>query len=124
MPNDNLKSLTDRELHARIVEIVSKKRTSELLLIDALVFMRNNQAFQRFGYYSLAQYMRDSLGFSPDESWKTSQAVHLICRFPNVGELLASGQTHLSHVAMLRPRLTKRGTKGNWPRFWKRPSIT
>jgi hypothetical protein len=102
----DLKSLSDHELHAHIRELLSQKRTTDLKLIKALIVMRNNQAFQRAGFFSLSEYMRDALGFSRDESWKTSQAVEVICKSKRAWELLESGQTYISHLAMLNAKLT------------------
>src|SRR5690606_17442925 len=93
MTANDLKSLSDGELHAHIKQLVCQKRTADLNLIEALVVMRKNQAFQRAGFYSLAEYMRDALGFSRDESWKTSQAVEVICQSKKALDLLKTGQT-------------------------------
>ena len=46
------------------------------------------------------------IGLTPNTYWKRAQAWRVLCRFPEIGEMVEKGEACVSHVAMLSAKIT------------------
>ena len=51
------------------------------------------------------------IGLTPNTYWKRAQAWRVICRFPEISEMVKKGETCVSHVAMLSAKITASNAK-------------
>jgi len=98
--------LSDPDLVAEVKRLVCCERAATAQLIAYLAELDQRQLYLGEGYSSLFDYCTKALSMSEDEAFYRIRAVRLVCRFPAVLEMLASGSIHLSTVRLLSPCLT------------------
>ncbi len=105
--SDIMESLSNHELIEEIKSLVAKEKLIDSEILMALKVVKHRKLHLRDGYASLADYCALVLGMSEDQAWKRSQAVDTITSHPWALEMLKSGDTKLSQLAMIKPKITK-----------------
>jgi hypothetical protein len=105
MSLDDLETLTDADLVARIATLtsVAREKTADLIAHLAELDARGLHLAQ--GFRSLYGYCRHVLHLSEHEAYNSMEAAHAARRFPVIVRLLAEGHLHLTAVCLLAPRL-------------------
>ena len=76
----------------------------ELLAQLSIVFRRNLYALR--GYTSLNQYLIEHFGMSRQQAFQRAAVARIIYENPGLLDMLQKGETCLSHLAIIAPRLT------------------
>ncbi len=57
--------------------------------------------------YMTTEKFAGHLGLTPNQYWKRAQVARMFRYHPGAQNLLESGETHLSHLAMIAPKITQ-----------------
>jgi hypothetical protein len=99
--------LSDPDLLARLCGLAGKEReTSAELVAHLAVLDARPSLYAAHGHGSLFSYCTRALLLSEDAACNRIDAARACRRFPEILDLLASGELSLSSVRMLRPCLT------------------
>jgi hypothetical protein len=93
--------LTDRELHMRLREFVSRERTLTLHVVDHLIEVARRRLYAVRGFSSLFTYCTGDLGYSNAAAARRVGAARTIERFPRVRGMLARRELSLSTLALI-----------------------
>ena len=100
-------SLPDKDLLARIDNLVGKERETTVELVAHLAALeRRRSVYAALGYGSLYAYCTQALRLSEDAACNRIDAARICLRFPGVLDLLGSGAISLSTIRILKPHLT------------------
>ena len=102
---NDLRTLTDDALIARVAALAARSRETTADLIAHLVELERRRLHLACGFKSLFGYCRRVLHCSEAGSYDRMQAAHAARRFPVVIPMLAEGLLHLTAVRLLSPHL-------------------
>jgi hypothetical protein len=93
-----------RELFERTKKTVAKEReiSLEVVLLIGCLEVKNAAVNLGFG---LRENLAKGLGLTPNMYWKRAQAGRALLAHPQFIDLILTGKTHISHVAMIAPKL-------------------
>ena len=100
MAND-LFDLSSQQLVAHLRDLIWQHKKLEVEIIEALHVIICRRMHLQSGFSNLGDYCQEVFGISQDIAWKRSLVARVIGPFPGLLELLRSGKTHLSHLAMV-----------------------
>ena len=101
-----LRSLSHIELVTNTKMLVSQEKKLEIDIILHLQEIKRRRLDAARGYFGIGDFCEKALGLSKDAAWKRSQVVNVVIFFPCLLEMLKEGKTHMSHIAMLAPKVT------------------
>jgi 5-methylcytosine-specific restriction endonuclease McrA len=102
----SLRSLSDDVLLSRLRDLVGREREVTLAVLDHLNEIRRRELHLRLGHPSLFAYCTRALGYSSSAAGRRIQAAVCLARFPEVRDLLASGEANVCTIAMVSLVLT------------------
>ncbi len=85
--------------------LVADERTRTAELLAHLAEVDERRLYLEHATSSLFAYCVEVLGFSEDMAWRRVQAARLARAYPRIFELVASGELHLTALALLAPHL-------------------
>ncbi len=86
-----LKSLSDRELVARLRSLVEKEKSFTLEIVSHLIEVARRGLHLGKGYGSLYEYCTGELGYTDASAWRRVRAAQAILRCPEAWERLVQG---------------------------------
>src|SRR5678816_54041 len=109
MNAENLSTLSDAELVARLETLVKEERRLTAALLLHLAEVEARDIHLRAACSSIYVYCTRVLGMSEDEAFKRIRAARALRNYPVVAEAVAEGRLHLTAVVRLAPHLTEEG---------------
>jgi 5-methylcytosine-specific restriction endonuclease McrA len=103
----DLSRCSDENLLSSVAELVGTHRVVTAKLVAHLAEIEDRRLQLVAGYSSMFDFCQKKLGMSESEAFRRILAARLARRFPAVVSLLASGDTNLSTLELLRERLTE-----------------
>ena len=102
----NLEDKTDAEIENELKSLVA---TSHNIEVTILLYLREltKRNIDNAQYLSLAGYCQHILGLTKSQSLKRSQAATTANIAPETIDMLKNGETHVSQMALLAPKLTE-----------------
>ena len=97
----SLSSMTDIKLERRLHALAWGEKHVLTAFLRHLDEFDQRRAFAPRGYPSLFRYCTKELGLSEDEAYLRIQAARLSREHPEILEMLAKGETHLSSLAKI-----------------------
>jgi 5-methylcytosine-specific restriction endonuclease McrA len=104
--SEPVKALTDKDLMAQLTFLIATEKNNVLQQIPLIRELFERKIHLSLGYSNFAVYCEESLGLSKSQAWKRCQAGLVARFFPRVWEMLEKGETSVSCVAMLAPKIT------------------
>jgi hypothetical protein len=94
--------------------IALAKRAKEVHAIEHRAGIESVQLIAQLESYNAAvnlgmtsEHFARAIGLSPNQYWKRAQAARVIRFFPQCLDMLKSGETAISHLALISPRITQ-----------------
>jgi hypothetical protein len=81
-----------------------KEITLEITLLIGMLDRMNAAVNLRIGK---REDLAKELGLTPNQYWKRAQAGRVFINFPEFIEMVLEGKTHISHIALLAPKITQ-----------------
>jgi 5-methylcytosine-specific restriction endonuclease McrA len=103
----NLRGHTNEAVLSDVRKLIGSQRELTARLIVYLAEIEHRRLHVVAGFSSMFDFCVKELRLSEGEAFRRLAAARLVRRFPVVHTLVASGEVHLSALAMLRPHLTK-----------------
>ena len=103
----NLRGLSNRELLARVKELVSRERAVTLEILVHLVEVERRRLHLELGYPSLFEYCLRHLGYSSSAASRRIHTARCIRDYPEVYGLLEKNEVNLSSVSLVASILKK-----------------
>ncbi len=94
------------ELFQRTKETVARERLISLEVVLLIGLLEKQNAAVNLGFGKRENLAR-SLGLTENAYWKRAQAGRILVSFPEFIGLVKKGLTHISHIAVLAPKITK-----------------
>jgi hypothetical protein len=94
------------ELFQRTKETVARERQISLEVVLLIGLLETQNAAVNLGLGKRENLAR-SLGLTENAYWKRAQAGRVLVSFPELIGLVKKGFTHISHIAVLAPKITK-----------------
>ena len=94
------------ELFQRTKETVARERQISLEVVLLIGLLETQNAAVNLGLGKRENLAR-SLGLTENAYWKRAQAGRVLVSFPELIGLVKKGLTHISHIAVLAPKITK-----------------
>ena len=94
------------ELFQRTKETVTRERQISLEVVLLIGLLETQNAAVNLGLGKRENLAR-SLGLTENSYWKRAQAGRVLVSFPEFIGLVKKGLTHISHIAVLAPKITK-----------------
>jgi hypothetical protein len=94
------------ELFLRTKETVARERQISLEVVLLIGLLETQNAAVNLGLGKRENLAR-SLGLTENAYWKRAQAGRVLVSFPEFIGLVKKGLTHISHIAVLAPKITK-----------------
>ena len=104
----NVKTLNDQQLVQKIKFLISEEHKNISAQIALLKEVRQRKLALAMGYPNLLEFCVSELGLTRDQSWKRSQAAGAVAKEPELLNLLKSGKTSVSTLALISPKLTEK----------------
>jgi 5-methylcytosine-specific restriction endonuclease McrA len=104
-------ALTNKALIEQLKSLVSDEKSNILSQIPLIRELFERQIHLRVGYSNFAVFCEEKLGISKNQAWKRCQAAMITRAYPSVREMLEKGETTVSCVAMLCPKITQANEK-------------
>jgi len=111
MNAENLSTLSDGELVARLETLVKEERRLTAALLLHLAEVEARDIHLRAACSSLYVYCTRVLGMSEDEAFKRIRAARALRKYPVVAAAVADGRLHLSAVVLLAPHLDEQNVE-------------
>ena len=102
----SLKSVSDRELVARLKSLVEKEKSFTLEIVSHLVEVARRGLHLGKGYGSLYEYCRGELGYTDASAWRRARAAQAILRCPEAWERLVEGRVTLCTLGRVHGFIT------------------
>jgi 5-methylcytosine-specific restriction endonuclease McrA len=102
-----LRGHSDEALLSDVRQLIGSQRELTARLIIYLAEIEHRRLHVVAGFSSMFDFSVKELRLSEGEAFRRLAAARLARRFPVVHTLIASGDVHLSALALLRPHLTK-----------------
>jgi 5-methylcytosine-specific restriction endonuclease McrA len=103
----NLRGHTNEALLSGVRKLIGSQRELTARLVVYLAEIEHRRLHVVSGFSSMFDFCVKELRLSEGEAFRRLAAARLARRFPVVQTLIASGEVHLSALALLRPHLTK-----------------
>jgi 5-methylcytosine-specific restriction endonuclease McrA len=103
----NFRQYTDNELIQAVTNLTRQLKFAESEVIRAIVELAQRDIHLQMGCSSVKSFLQNKLKMSEDQASKRSQTVNLIRHYPQFLEVLTSGKTHVSHLSLCAPKVTK-----------------
>lgn len=104
----NLRGHTNEALLSDIRRLIGSQRELTAWLVLYLAEIEHRRLAVAAGYSSMFDFCVKELRLSEGEAFRRLTAARLCRRFPVIHTLIASGDVHLSALALLRPHLTEK----------------
>lgn len=104
----NVKKLNNKSLIEKLIFLVSEEKKNVAAQIVLLKEVRKRKMALEMGYPNLVEFCVGELGLTRDQAWKRSQVAGVIEREPVFLEQLRKGQTSVSSLAVMAPKLSER----------------
>lgn len=104
----NVQALNDKQLVNKIKFLISEERKNISAQIVILKEIKSRNLAIAMGYPSLLEFCVQELGLTKDQAWKRSQAAGAIAREPALFQMLKTGQTSLSSLAVVSAKLSEK----------------
>jgi hypothetical protein len=101
-----LESMSDREVVARLEELLREERRLTASVLAHLGEVEARRLYLPAACSSMHVYCVRVLGMSDDKAYKRIRAARVVRRFPVLAAAVAEGRLHLTAVVMLAPHLT------------------
>ncbi len=101
-----LKSLSDRELVARLRNLVEKEKSLTLEIVSHLVEVARRGLHLERGYGSLYEYCTGELGYTDASAWRRARAAQAILRCPEAWDRLVEGRVTLCVLGRVQKFIT------------------
>lgn len=108
----NLRGHTDEELLMDVRGLIGSQRELTARLVVYLAEIEHRRLHLLAGFSSMFEFCVKELHLSEGEAFRRLAAARLGQRFPVIHSLIASGEVHLSALALLRPHLTEENHAG------------
>ena len=108
MSNHALSGLSDEQLLSQVARLAAAERSSTASLIAHLAELYGRRLHERAGFSSLFTFCTAVLHLSEFEAYDRTKAAKVAWRYPDVLDMLASGQVTLTTVRLLSTHLTSR----------------
>jgi hypothetical protein len=95
-----------RKLYKRTKETVAREREINLEVVLLIGCLEVKNAAVNLGI-GKREDLACCLGLTPNMYWKRAQAGRVLLRHPEFIDLIMEGKTHVSHIAILAPKLTE-----------------
>jgi 5-methylcytosine-specific restriction endonuclease McrA len=106
MNGKNLSTMSDRELVARLEELLRQERRLTAAVLMHLGEVEARQLYRPAACSSMHGYCTRVLGMSEDQAFKRIRAARVVRRFAVVEAAVEEGRLHLTGVVLLAPHLT------------------
>jgi 5-methylcytosine-specific restriction endonuclease McrA len=103
----NLRGHTDDELLSDVRGLIGSQRELTARLVVYLAEIEHRRLHLLAGFSSMFDFCVKALHLSEGEAFRRLAAARLGRQFPVIHSLIASGEVHLSALALLRPHLTE-----------------
>jgi hypothetical protein len=117
----NLRGYTNEALLSDVRKLIGSQRELTTRLVLYLAEIEHRRLHVVAGFSSMFDFCVKELRLSEGEAFRRLTAARLARRFPVIHTLIASGDVHLSALALLRPHLTERITPNSSTPSVKRP---
>lgn len=107
----DLHEIDNQGLLIHLRELVQKQKECEIEILLCLREVMQRRLELRAGFPNIAEYCQEAFGMSTDVAWKKARAARIIGPYPELFELLKSGKTHMTHVAMVANQITQANSK-------------
>jgi len=100
-------TMSDRELTARLVELLREERRLTAAVLVHLAEVEARRLYLPAACPSMFVYCTRVLGMSEDQAFKRIRAARAVRRYPVVAAAVAEGRLHLIGVVLLAPHLSE-----------------
>jgi hypothetical protein len=102
----SLKSLSDKELINRLLELVGKEREITLRILPHLVEVHRRGLYLGKGYGTLYEYCKGELGYTDASAWRRVRAALAIHRCPEAYRFLERGRVNMCTLGRISNFIT------------------
>ena len=98
--------VTNEDLEKMIAAGLSEERAIVVAMLSQLNIVFRRGLYAMRGYTSLNEYLTEQFGMSKQQAFMRAAVARVIHEHPGLLDMLERGETHLSHLATIAPRLT------------------
>ena len=103
-----IKTLTNTALVGKLKLLVAAEKKNVAAQIALLKEVKQRKLALALGHPHLLSFCEHELGLTKDQAWKRSQAAGAVEKEPALFDMLSNGQTNLSALAAVAPKLTEK----------------